>query len=193
MTDRAAAAKTAALTAAASLTLTACAALPLRGTTTRPAAPATHTARPARITPGQAAGLLPFTPAQLTSAAALACRFAAAWSTWSWRQPPAAWLAALTPVTAGQLSGMLAQAAATPGILAHRTRHRQAATARASGLRIRDLTPGSVTVTLTVRQVMTSTSGTATTAAGLAVTLTRSAGGRWQVWDIEPAAAGSTG
>jgi hypothetical protein len=135
---------------------------------------------------------LPFSPAQLADAAALAGRFAAAYSTWSWRQPPAAWLATLTPMAAGQLDGVLAQAAATPGLLAQRTHAHQAATATTSGPRIRDLTPGSVTLTVTVRQVITSTSGSSTTASSLAVTLTPSGGG-WQVYDVEPAAAGNTG
>jgi hypothetical protein len=185
------------LLAAISLTLTGCAVLqparPPHATTPHPApAHPAHEASPPPLTAGQAAGLLPFTPAQLADAATLAGRFAAAYSTWSWRQPPAAWLATLTPITAGQLNGPLAQAAATPGLLAQRTQDHQAASATTSGAQIRDLTPGSVTLTLTVRQAITSTSGTTTAASSLAITLTPSGGG-WQVYDVEPAAAGNTG
>jgi hypothetical protein len=183
-----------ALLAAASLTLTGCAIL--RPDPASPPAGSGRHAAPARS--GEAASpltgadaLLPFTPAQLASAAALAGRFAAAYSTWSWRQSPAAWLATL-PAVAGQLDETLAQAAATPGLLAQRTHAHQAATATTSGPRIRDLTPGSVTLTLTVRQVIASTSGTTTSDTSLAITLTPS-GGSWQVYDIEPATAGNTG
>jgi hypothetical protein len=187
--------RAAALLAAASLTLTGCAIL--RPEPANP--PAGYHTAPARS--GQAAspppaptgtgGLLPFTAAQLASAAALAGRFAAAYSTWSWQQSPAAWLATL-PSVAGQLNGTLAQAAATPGLLAQRTQARQAATATAGGAQIRDLTPGSVTLTLTVRQVITSTSGTTASETSLAVTLTSSGGG-WQIYDVEPASAGNIG
>jgi hypothetical protein len=196
MTDHTTRIRAAALVTAASLTLalTACAALqpaqPPRGTAPHHA-PA-HAAGPPPVTPGQAAGLLPFTPAQLASAAALAARFATAYSTWSWRQAPAAWLATLTPITARQLDGALAHAATTPGILAQRIQDHQAATATASGAQIRDLTPGSVTLTVTAGQVITGTSGTTASGTGLAITLTPSGGG-WQVYDVEPAAAGNTG
>ncbi|MGH3156297.1 MAG: hypothetical protein ACRDNF_06955, partial [Streptosporangiaceae bacterium] len=114
------------------------------------------------------------------------------YSTWSWRQSPAAWLAMLTSLAASQLDATLAQAAATPGLLAQRTQGHQAATATAGGAQIRDLTPGSVTLTLTVRQVITNTAGTTASDTSLAITLTP-AGGAWQVYDIEPASAGNTG
>ena len=60
-----------------------------------------------------------------------------------------------------------------------------------TALAIRDLTPGSVTITATATQVITSSSGTSRTPAAWAVTLTP-AGTGWLVWDIEPAAAGNS-
>ena len=60
-----------------------------------------------------------------------------------------------------------------------------------TALVIRDLAPGSVTVTATVTQVITSRSGTSRSTADWAVTLTPDGAG-WSVWDIEPAAAGNT-
>ncbi len=194
MTRRATALHGAAILTATAMLCTGCAVLrPLPASSP----PARHPAASSPPAAGAAASpppatLLPFSPAQLTSAAALADRFAAAYSTWTWRQPPATWLATLTPMAAGQLDGVLAQAAAAPGLLAQRTHAHQTATATASGPRIRDLTPGSVTLTVTVRQVITSTSGSSTTASSLAVTLTPSGDG-WQVYDVEPAAAGNTG
>jgi hypothetical protein len=137
------------------------------------------------------ASLLPFSPARLQAAAGLASRFTAAWDSWSWRQSPAAWLAALRPMAAASLEPVLAQAAGTPGVLAQRTAGRQVAAATVTALAIRDLTPGSVTITVTIGQVITGSSGTSRSAASWAVTLTP-AGAGWSVWDIEPAAAGNS-
>jgi hypothetical protein len=137
------------------------------------------------------ASLLPFPPARLQAAARLAGRFTAAWDSWSWRQPPAAWLARLRPMTAAPLEPALAQAASDRGVLARRTSLRQSAAATVTALAIRDLTPGSVTLTVTVTQVLTGSSGTSRARAAYAVTLTP-AGTGWLVWDIEPAAAGNS-
>jgi hypothetical protein len=143
-------------------------------------------ARPSPLT-----AILPFSAARLEAAVVLAGRFTASWDSWSWRQSPAAWLARLVPLAAGELRPALAYAADTPGLLAQRDATRQAATAIAIAAQIQDLTPGSVTVAVTVRQVITSTGGTSQTAASFAVTLTPH-GTRWAVWDIEPAGAGNS-
>jgi hypothetical protein len=135
--------------------------------------------------------ILPFSPARLHAAVALAGRFTASWDSWSWRQSPAAWLARLQPMTASELRPALAHAADTPGLIAQRHATRQAATAATAAAEIRDLTPGSVTVAVTVRQVITSSNGTSQTAASFAVTLTPD-GSSWAVWDIEPAGAGNS-
>ena len=148
------------------------------------------TSAPAEGTPALDA-LLPFSPSRLQAAAVLAGRFTASWDSWSWRQSPAAWLTRLLPMTAAELRPALAQAAGTPGVLAQRDATRQAATATAAAERIRDLTPGSVTVAVTVRQVITSTSGTTQAMASFAVTLTPRATG-WAIWDLEPASAGNS-
>ena len=158
--------------------------------TSRPAASAAASARPTAPVP-PLDSILPFSAARLRAAAALAGRFTATWDSWSWRQPPAAWLAALQPMAAASLESALAQAAGTRGVLAQRTASRQAAAATVTALQVRDLTPGSVTITVTITQVITATSGTTRSAAAWAVTLTP-AGAGWLVWDIEPAAAGNT-
>jgi hypothetical protein len=93
-------------------------------------------------------------------------------------------------MAAGALYPALAQAAGTPGVLAQRTAARQTATATTSAVRIRDLTPGSVTLTITVQQAITSRTATGHATASFAVTLTPRGGG-WAVWDIEPASAGN--
>jgi len=151
---------------------------------TAPASP------PAAASPGLAA-ILPFSPSRLQAAAALAARFAGAYSTWSWRQPPAAWLAGLRPMASSGLYAALARAADIPGVLAQRDQARQAAAGTATAVQIRDLTTGSVTFTVAVRQVITSTSGRSQTVSSFAVTLTPQTAG-WAVYDIEPASAGNT-
>ena len=196
MTSRAAG-RTAGLLAAAGLLCGGCALLPRPAAS--PAAPASTTARPAATASPQPpaaaatplASLLPFPPARLQAAAALAARFTAAWDSWSWKQPPAAWLAALQPMAAAALEPALAQAAGDRGVLAQRAAARQVAVATVTGMAIRDLTPGSVTVTVTAAQVITSSSGTSRSSVAWAVTLTP-AGDGWLVWDIEPAGAGNS-
>ena len=161
-------------------------------------APACHSAHPAA--PGSPpaaaspalAAILPFSASRLQAAAALAARFADAYTTWSWRQLPAAWLAGLRPMASSGLYAALAQAAGTPGVLAQRDHARQAATGTATAVQIRDLTTGSVTVTVTVRQVITAASGTSQAVSSFAVTLTPQVAGGWTVYDIEPASAGNS-
>ena len=162
-----------------------------RAAATRPAPSSPPPPGATAARPGLAA-LLPASPAWIEAAAGLAARFAAAYATWSWTQPPAAWLARLRPMTASQLYPALAQAVWTPGILAQRDHGRQAAAGTVTGERIRDLTPGSVIITVQVRQVITSPAGHSEVADDLAVTVVRASGGQ-AVWDVEPAAAGNTG
>jgi hypothetical protein len=199
MTDRATAAAriTAALAVLVlSASCAACTLLPpapgQRAAGTRPA-PSSLLPAPAGATtarPGLAA-LLPDSPAWIETAAGLAARFAAAYTTWSWRHPPAAWLARLRPITAARLYPALARAASTPGILAWRDHDRLTAAGTVTGERIRDLTPGSVIITVQVRQAITSTAGPSQAPDDLAITVAR-AGDRQAVWDVEPAAAGNT-
>ena len=181
--------RAAALLAAAGLLCGGCSLIPHPAASpapaSRPAPAAAPSARTASVPP--LISLLPFSAARLQTAAALAGRFTAAWDSWSWRQPPAVWLAALQPMAAPPLESALAQAAGTRSVLAERAAIRQAAGATVTALAIRDLTPGSVTVT----QVITASTGTTRATASWAVTLTP-AGSGWTVWDIEPAAAGNT-
>jgi len=193
MTSRpAVAGRAAALLTAAGL-LCGCSLLPQRAASPAPASPPVHA--PATATPQTApapplAAILPFSPAQLQAAAVLAGRFTTAWDSWSWRQPPAAWLGALRPLADGSLDPALARAAGTPGVLAQRKKARQTATATIRAVQIRDLTPGSVTISVTVAQVITSRAGTSQATASFAVTLTPH-GSSWMVWDVEPASAGN--
>ena len=169
-----------------------CSLLPQPAASPAPADQPAHTtmASPPPAAAPPLAAILPFPPPRLQAAAILASRFTAAWDSWSWQQPPAAWLARLRPMAARSLYPALAQAAGTPGVLVQRKAARQTATATTRALQIRDLTPGSVTISVTVRQVITSRTGTSQATASFAVTLTPR-GSSWAVWDIEPASAGN--
>jgi hypothetical protein len=151
---------------------------------TRPARPALRAADRQPVPPAS--------PAWIEAAAGLAARFAAASTTWSYARPPAAWLARLRPITTSQLYPALAQAAWTPGILDQRHHSHLAAAGTVTSEQIRDLTPGSVIITVQVRQVITSPAGRSEVADDLAVTVVQAGGGQ-AVWDVEPAADGNTG
>ena len=58
---------------------------------------------------------------------------------------------------------------------------------------IRALTPGSVTVTVAIRQTVTASGGRQTVTLSFAVTLTPQRGTGWAVYDLEPADAGNAG
>jgi hypothetical protein len=94
-------------------------------------------------------------------------------------------------MAAASLDPALAQASGTRSVLAQRAATHQTATAAVTALQVRDLTPGSVTITVAVTQVITASTGTTRATADVAVTLTPAATG-WTVWDIELATAGNT-
>ena len=158
----------------------------------RPAPPPSpHPAcAPARPAPSpDPAALLPVSPASLAAAARTAARFAAAYTTWSWRQPPSQWLARLRPLATAQLARQLTQAAATPG----NAQARQSSTGTVTSEKARMLAPGMIILTVQVRQVTTSPSGTTQAVTSLAITLIPEGGGGWAVYDAEPASAGDAG
>ena len=149
-------------------------------------------ARPAPGGPAAAYRLLPVTASQLAGAAATAAAFTSAYGTWSYAQPPAAYLARLRPYTALELQAELAQAAVTPGLLEQRDRQRASATASAAAAGIRDIAGTTVTVIVTARQVTRPPAAGTAAVRQYAVTVVLS-GGRWQAWDIELASAGQAG
>jgi hypothetical protein len=146
--------------------------------------PAATAARPA---PSPDTALLPVSLASLAAAARTAARFAAAYTTWNRRQAPAAWAARLRPLATPQLARQLTQAAATA------TRSGQSSTGTVTSEQARMLAPGMIILTVQVRQVTTSPSGTTQAVTSLAITLIPEGGGGWAVYDAEPASAGDAG
>jgi len=153
------------ITATVVTALAACTACALLTPAQPPPAPAHTTAGRAaavRAVPGLAA-LLPVSPARLQDAAVLAARFTAAYTTHLPGQSPRAWLARLSPMATAQLTAALARAAPWQSA---------AVTAgQVTAEQIRDLTPGSVTVIIGIRQTVATAGGRRTVSMGFAVTL----------------------
>jgi hypothetical protein len=163
-----------------------CAACTTRQPQHAPPPPHASTAPASSTAPADPAALLPVTLPSLAAAARTAARFATDWTTWNWRQPPAAWAARLRPLATTQLARQLTQAAATP------IRTRQSSTGTVTAEQARLLAPGMIILTVQVRQVTTSPDGTTRAITRLAITLVPRGGG-WAVYDAEPASAGDAG
>ena len=131
---------------------------------------------------------LPVSTHGLQRAAGLATRFAAAYETRRPGEPPGTWLGRLVPMAASQLRATLARTAATPALWPAR----QDIAARAAAVRVRDLTPTSVTFTVRIVRTVMTPAGRSAPAGNLAVTVVRDGTG-WAVYDVEPAAAGNSG
>ena len=138
--------------------------------------------RNAATGPASPEAMLPVSPAALQSAAAVAARFAGMYDTVP-PGGPGAWLARLRPIVTSQLYGVLARAAAAPGLMPRGT-----ASVRVTSEKIRVLAAGSVIFTVTFGQPAAGDRGPPS----LAVTVVP-AGSGWLVYDVEPASAGNLG
>lgn len=167
-----------------------------------PAAQATPSATPA-ATPSQnptaAAGLsdpdiyqwLPFTQAQLGSAAAVITQFGDAYGTWSYSQTATSYVAAMHSLITSQLASVIEQGYSVPGVASQRTSKKQVSTGSAAINSIRAFGPSSITFVVTVTERITASSGQSQISNQYAVTAV-STGSTWQVNDIELAAAGNS-
>src|SRR6266700_3738132 len=155
---------------------------------TRPAAPA---ASPAAGGTASIYQWLPFTPPELTRAAAVATRFGALYGTFSYTESAATYVRKMRNVVTGQLSGTLARAYATPGVAGPRARKKQVSAGSASISSLRAFGPASITFIVAISQKITDTGGTSRSTGQYAVTVAGS-GGSWQVSDIELASAGNS-
>jgi hypothetical protein len=161
------------------------------GGSSRPAAPAT-TGAPTSLTAGDAEGLLPFTPSQISDAANLATTFAATYTSHRHDETPSAYLTRLTPMISPQLRPIIERAANDPATLNQRRRLQQITTAQAHPEAIRALGPSSITFLITVTEHVATAHANRNDTLHYALTLTQT-GGEWQVYAIELAATGNTG
>ncbi len=177
--------------AAAAVTLAAC--IPLQPQPPHPAtAQPNHGAPRGTAAPIAGDTLLPVSPAALAAVADLASQFAAAYASYRYDESPRSYLARLRPMAAASLYSTLATAAQAPGLQAQRSAERLVARATARPESVRDIQASAVIVVVRVSQDIASTAGQSESAAAYAVTVTTQ-NGQWQVYDIEPAAAGDQG
>jgi hypothetical protein len=134
---------------------------------------------------------LPFTPAELARAAAVATRFGALYDTFSYTESAKGYTAKMRNVVTEQLSGTLGRAYATPGVAGPRTKAKQVSVGSASISSLRAFGSASITFIVAIRQKITDTHGVSRSTGRYALTVA-GAGRSWQVSDIQLASAGNS-
>jgi hypothetical protein len=168
-----------------------------------PASPAPQATSPATPTPSSAPTTaatpsdpdiyqwLPFTQAQLSSAAAVVTQFCDAYGTWSYSQNASSYVATMRSVITSELADVIEQGYSVPGVASQRTSKKQVSTGSAVINSIRAFGPSSITFVATVTEQITDTSGPSQVSDQYALTVV-SVGTSWQVNDIELASAGNS-
>jgi hypothetical protein len=180
------------------------AAAPSRSATASPTPTVTGTAAasvpPATVpaaTPVSTAGgaeiyqWLPFTPADLASAAQTTLKFATDYATWSYTEDAAAYAAKLNGLVTPREAGILESEYATPGVAGQRTADKQVSTGSGTIDTIHAFATGTITFYVTISQKMTSTAPANTQSSQYAVTVV-SSGGDWQVDGFELSTLGNS-
>ena len=136
---------------------------------------------------------LPFSQADLTSAAKSALAFAAAYGTWTYTETPTAYVNKMNNLVTGNLANTLKASYATPQIAQQRSKQKQVSQGSGGIAQIRSFSFGSRSITFLVNiaQKLTSSQGTSTTTTQYAVTCVPGPG-NWEVNDIEYATAGNS-
>jgi hypothetical protein len=168
-----------------------------------PASPAPQATLPATPTPSSAPATaatpsdpdiyqwLPFTQAQLGSAAAVVTQFCDAYGTWSYSQNASSYVATMRSVITSELADVIEQGYSVPGVASQRTSKKQVSTGSTVINSIRAFGPSSITFVATVTEQITDTSGPSQVSDQYALTVV-SVGTSWQVNDIELASAGNS-
>lgn len=135
--------------------------------------------------------LLPFTQSGLDQAVAVTQQFAADYGTYSYRMDAARYVATMRGLVTAELAATLARGYATPGVAQMRTRQKKVSSGSATVTGLRAFGPSSLTFVVTTVARITTVQGRSQLTGDYAVTVTL-VGGRWQVNDIELAAAGNS-
>jgi hypothetical protein len=133
---------------------------------------------------------LPFTEAQLGSAAAVTTKFSDAYGTWSYSQNAASYVTTMRGLITSELAEVIEQGYSVPGVASQRTSKKQVSTGSAVINSIRAFGSSSITFVVTITEQITATSGQSRNSNQYAVTAV-SSGTSWQVNDIELASAGN--
>jgi hypothetical protein len=134
---------------------------------------------------------LPFTQAQLGSAAAVVTQFGDAYGTWSYSQDATSYVASMHSVITSELADVIEQGYSVPGVASQRSSKKQVSTGSAVINSIRAFGSSSITFVVTITERITATSGQSQLSNQYAVTAV-SSGSVWQVNDIELATAGNS-
>jgi hypothetical protein len=134
---------------------------------------------------------LPFTPAELASAAATTRQFGAAYGTFTYTETPTAYLAPMAPLISSELGAQIKAAYALPGVATARTQTRQVSTGAAVIESLRAFGSGSLTFVVQVTEDITARTGRSQQVYSYAITVA-GGGSTWQVTDIELASAGNS-
>ena len=134
---------------------------------------------------------LPFTQPELARAAVVTTQVSTDYNTFTYTQSAASYVARMNGLITSQLSQTLQDGFSTLGVAQVRTSQKQVSTGGATIDSIRTFGSSSITFVVTATQKLTGTKGSHTSSAQYAVTVSGQ-GGSWQVYDIEPAAAGNT-
>ncbi len=158
------------------------------------AAPVASTPAPAAAASPSAPDIyqwLPFTQAELASAAHVVTGFSDAYGTWSYSQNADAYVATMRNLIEPGLTQALAQGYSVPGVASARASQKQVSTGSAVINSLRAYGPSSLTFVVTITEKITDISGRSQTSTKYAVTVTGAADS-WQVSDIELASAGNS-
>jgi hypothetical protein len=134
---------------------------------------------------------LPFTQAQLGSAAAVITQFGNAYGTWSYSQNATSYVAAMHSLITSELADVIEQGYSVPGVASQRSSKKQVSTGSTAINSIRAFGSSSITFVVTITEQITATSGQSQLSNQYAVTAV-SSGTSWQVNDIELASAGNS-
>jgi hypothetical protein len=151
------------------------------------------------VPPGSAVNIyqwLPFTQADLATAAGVVRQFCTDYATYTYTESPASYAGRMRGLITADLSATLARAYATPGVAQVRTQQKQSASGSGVITSLRAFGPSSLVFLVTLTQKTYSTKGTGKTTSSVlssdyAITVARSSAG-WQVNDIQLASAGNS-
>jgi hypothetical protein len=133
---------------------------------------------------------LPFTQQDLARASAVTTQFAADYTTFTYKDSAASYVARMSGLITAQLGQKLENSFATLGVAQARSRQKQISTGTASIDSLRAFGTSSITFVVTATQKLSGSQGSSQTSTQYAITVTKS-GGSWQVYDIELASAGN--
>jgi hypothetical protein len=134
---------------------------------------------------------LPFTQAQLGSAATVVTQFGDTYGTWSYSQNATSYVASMRDLITSELADVIAQGYSVPGVAGQRTSKKQVSTGSAVINSLRAFGTSSMTFVVTITEQITDNAGRSLNSTQYAITVV-GVGSSWQVNDIELASAGNS-